>query len=32
MAEFGSGQVVGGDEVLAWIDGWGFENEPEPPR
>ena len=32
MAELDAGQVVDGDEVLAWIDSWGSENELEPPR
>ena len=32
MAELDAGQVVDGDEVLAWIDSWGSENEREPPR
>jgi predicted transcriptional regulator len=27
-----AGQVVDGDEVLAWIESWGSENEREPPR
>ena len=31
MAELDAGQVVDGDEVLAWIDSWGSENEREPP-
>jgi len=32
LAELDAGQVVDGDEVLAWIDSWGSENEREPPR
>ena len=32
LAELDAGQVVEGDEVLAWIDSWGSENEREPPR
>ncbi|TVQ83897.1 MAG: ribbon-helix-helix protein, CopG family [Chromatiaceae bacterium] len=32
LAELDAGQVVDGDEVLAWIDSWGSENEHEPPR
>jgi predicted transcriptional regulator len=32
LAELDAGQVVDGDEVLAWIDSWGAENEREPPR
>jgi predicted transcriptional regulator len=32
LAELDAGQVVDGDEVLAWIDSWGSERELEPPR
>jgi len=32
LTELDAGQVVDGDEVLAWIDSWGSENEREPPR
>jgi predicted transcriptional regulator len=32
LAELDAGQVVDGDEVLAWIDSWGSDNEREPPR
>mgnify|MGYP001822237590 FL=1 len=32
LAELEAGQVVDGDEVLAWIDSWGSEHEREPPR
>ena len=32
LAELDAGQVFDGDEVLAWIDSWGSENEREPPR
>ncbi len=32
LAELDAGQVVDGDEVLAWIDSWGSEHEREPPR
>ena len=32
LAELDAGQVVDGDEVLAWIDSWGSKNEREPPR
>ena len=32
LAELDAGQLVDGDEVLAWIDSWGSENEREPPR
>jgi predicted transcriptional regulator len=31
LAELEAGQVVDGEEVLAWIDIWGAENEREPP-
>ena len=32
LAELEAGQVVDGDEVLAWIDSWGSDEEREPPR
>ena len=32
LAGLDAGQVVDGDEVLAWIESWGSENEREPPR
>jgi len=32
LAELDEGQLVDGDDVLAWIDSWGSENEREPPR
>ena len=32
LAELEAGQVVDGEEVLAWVDSWGTENEREPPR
>lgn len=32
LAELDAGQVVDGEDVLAWIDSWGSENEREPPR
>ena len=32
LAELDARQLVDGDEVLAWIDSWGSENEREPPR
>jgi len=32
LAELDAGQVVDGDEVLAWIDSWGSDKEVEPPR
>ena len=27
-----AGQVVDGDEVMAWINSWGTENETRPPK
>ncbi|MEY6431231.1 CopG family ribbon-helix-helix protein [Thioalkalicoccus limnaeus] len=32
LSELDAGQVVDGDEVLAWIDSWGSKNEREPSR
>lgn len=32
LAELDAGQVVDGEDVLAWIDSWGSKNEREPPR
>ena len=32
LTDLDAGQVVDGDQVLAWIDSWGSENEREPPR
>ncbi|MBK1699483.1 CopG family ribbon-helix-helix protein [Thiococcus pfennigii] len=32
LAELDAGQVVDGEEVLAWIDSWGSDKELEPPR
>lgn len=32
LADLDAGQVVDGDEVLAWIDSWGSDTELEPPR
>ncbi|TVQ85799.1 MAG: ribbon-helix-helix protein, CopG family [Chromatiaceae bacterium] len=32
LAELDAGQVVDGDEVLAWIGSWGSDKELEPPR
>ncbi|MFE8032992.1 CopG family ribbon-helix-helix protein [Thiohalocapsa marina] len=32
LAELDAGQVVDGDEVLAWIDSWGSKNKRESPR
>jgi predicted transcriptional regulator len=30
LAEFEAGRLVDGDEVLAWIDRWGADDEPDP--
>ena len=27
-----TGRVVAGDEVMAWLAGWGMNDESEPPR
>ena len=27
-----AGQVVDGDEVMAWIDSWGSDKESRPPK
>jgi len=32
LTDLDAGQVVDGDQVLAWIDSWGSKNEREPPR
>lgn len=32
LAELEAGELVDGDEVLAWLDGWGTDLEREPPR
>jgi predicted transcriptional regulator len=32
LAELEAGQVVDGDDLLAWIDSWGSESEREPPH
>jgi predicted transcriptional regulator len=32
LAELDAGQVVDGEEVLAWIDSWGSDKELKPPR
>jgi predicted transcriptional regulator len=31
LAEVEDGQVIEGDDVLAWIESWGADNEREPP-
>jgi predicted transcriptional regulator len=32
LAELDAGQLVDGEDVLAWIDSCGSKNEREPPR
>jgi predicted transcriptional regulator len=32
LADLDGGRLVDGDQVLAWIDSWGADNELEPPR
>jgi predicted transcriptional regulator len=32
LAELEAGSLVDGDDVLAWLDSWGSDNELEPPR
>ena len=32
LAELDAGQVIDGEDVLAWIYSWGSEHEREPPR
>jgi predicted transcriptional regulator len=32
LAELDAGEVVDGDEVLAWLESWGTDHEREPPR
>lgn len=32
LAELDAGNLVDGDEVLAWIDTWGSDDELQPPR
>jgi predicted transcriptional regulator len=29
--DYKAGRVVDGDEVIAWLDSWGAEDEKEPP-
>lgn len=31
LAELDDGQVLDGDEVLAWLDSWGSDDEKAPP-
>jgi len=32
LAELDAGELVDGEEVLAWLDSWGTDHEREPPR
>lgn len=32
LAELEAGDLIEGDEVLAWLDSWGTDREREPPR
>lgn len=32
LREAEAGDVIEGDEVIAWIESWGTENELPPPR
>ena len=32
LAELEAGELIDGNGVLAWIEGWGTEHEHEPPR
>lgn len=32
VADADAGRLVDGDAVLAWLDGWGADDEPPPPR
>lgn len=32
MSDIEAGRVVDGDEVLAWIESWGTDNESKPPE
>lgn len=32
LADADAGRLVDGDAVLAWLDGWGADDEPPPPR
>lgn len=32
LREAENGDVVDGDEVIAWIESWGTEQERSPPR
>ncbi len=32
LADLEAGDLIEGDEVLAWLDSWGTDREREPPR
>ena len=32
LAELDTGELVDGDDVLAWVESWGTDYEREPPR
>lgn len=32
LAELDAGELIDGDEALAWLDSWGTDNERERPR
>ena len=32
MADVAKGDVVDGDDVMAWLESWGRDNEKEPPK
>lgn len=32
LADVEAGRVIDGDQVLAWIESWGSDNELPPPR
>lgn len=32
LAALDAGSLVDGDDVIAWLESWGSDNELEPPR
>ncbi len=32
LADVEAGRVIDGDQVVAWIESWGSDNEVPPPR
>lgn len=32
LAELEAGELIDGEEVLAWLDSWGTDHERQPPR